>query len=354
METLIKIIYIGVGGTAVIIAAVYLIWRAKSIYKLKLAGPPPQRAHRKSIWRDPGAVEQLDFHAGPGGTDGAPAPPFHFVAEHATGSNPCISVRDERGLVWRVKWGDEVRSETFATRLAWAVGYFVETAYFIPEGHIEGAADLTRARACVGEDCKFKDARFELDEAGVTKLFDEHGWAWDDNPFVGTHELNGLKIMLMLTSNWDNKDVRDVARGSNTAVFEYALGGGLVEARYLIIDWGATMGKWGSNLFRSKWDAAGYEAQTPEFVTGVENGFVQWNYLGQRTAEAREQISVADVRWLNQYTGRITDAQLREGLRASGATADEIASFTRSIRARLDMLKEISEENAENRVQSAE
>jgi hypothetical protein len=354
METLIKIIYIGVGGTAVIIAAVYLIWRAKSIYKLKLAGPPPQRAHRKSIWRDPGAVEQLDFHAGPGGTDGAPAPPFHFVAEHATGSNPCISVRDERGLVWRVKWGDEVRSETFATRLAWAVGYFVETAYFIPEGHIEGAADLTRARDCVGEDCKFKDARFELDEAGVTKLFDEHGWAWDDNPFVGTHELNGLKIMLMLTSNWDNKDVRDVARGSNTAVFEYALGGGLVEARYLIIDWGATMGKWGSNLFRSKWDAAGYEAQTPEFVTGVENGFVRWNYLGQRTAEAREQISVADVRWLNQYTGRITDAQLREGLRASGATADEIASFTRSIRARLDMLKEISEENAENRVQSAE
>jgi hypothetical protein len=354
METLIKIIYIGVGGTAVVIAAVYLIWRAKSIYKLKLAGPPPQRAHRKSIWRDPGAVEQLDFHAGPGGTDGAPAPPFHFVAEHATGSNPCISVRDARGLVWRVKWGDEVRSETFATRLAWAVGYFVETAYFIPEGHIEGAADLTRARACVGEDCKFEDARFELDEAGVTKLFDEHGWAWDDNPFVGTHELNGLKIMLMLTSNWDNKDVRDVARGSNTAVFEYALGGGLVEARYLIIDWGATMGKWGSNLFRSKWDAAGYEAQTPEFVTGVENGFVRWNYLGQRTAEAREQISVADVRWLNQYTGRITDAQLREGLRASGATADEIASFTRSIRARLDMLKQISKENAENRVQSAE
>jgi hypothetical protein len=298
------------------------------------------------IWRDPGAVEQLDFYAGPGGTEGAPAPPFEFVAEHSTGSNPCVSVRDARGRVWRVKWGDEVRSETFATRMAWAAGYFVEVAYFIPEGHIEGAADLTRARECVGEDCKFKDARFELDEAGVTKLFDEHGWAWDDNPFVGTRELSGLKIMLMLTSNWDNKDVRDVARGSNTAVFEHALGGGLVEARYLIIDWGASMGKWGSNLFRSKWDAAGYAAQTPEFVVGVADGVVQWNYLGQRTAEARDNITVEDVRWLTQYVGRITDAQLRDGLRASGATTDEIATFTRAIRARLDTLKRIGEGNA--------
>jgi hypothetical protein len=343
MDTLIKIIYIGVGGTAVVIVCVYLIWRAKSVYKLKLAGPPPQRAHRKSIWRDPGAVEQLDFHAGPGGASGAPAPPFEFVAEHSTGSNPCLSVRDAQGRIWRVKWGDEVRSETFATRMAWAAGYYVEVAYFVPAGRIEGAAELTRARECVGEDCKFTDARFELDEEGVTKLFDEHGWAWDDNPFVGTRELNGLKIMLMLTSNWDNKDVRDVARGSNTAVFEYALGGGLVEARYLIIDWGASMGKWGSNLFRSKWDAAGYEAQTPEFVAGVQDGVVQWNYIGQRTAEAREQISVADVRWLSQYICRVTDAQLRDGLRASGATADEIETFTRAIRARLDTLKQISE-----------
>ncbi|HKP71349.1 MAG TPA: hypothetical protein VJT82_00330 [Pyrinomonadaceae bacterium] len=342
METLIKIIYIAVGGTAVVTACVYLVWRARSVYQRERAGPPPQRAHRKAVWRDPGVVEQLNFYDGPGGRDGAPAPPFTFVAEHSTGSNPCLSVRDARGRVWRVKWGDEVQSETFATRLAWAAGYFVEVAYFVPAGHIEGATELTRARSCVGEDCKFADARFELDEEGVTKLFDEHGWAWDDNPFVGSRELNGLKIMLMLTSNWDNKDVRDVARGSNTAVFEYALAGGEVEARYLIIDWGATMGKWGSPVFRSKWDSAGYEAQTPEFVAGVDDGVVRWGYVGQRTDEARDGITVEDVRWLCRYVGRVTDAQLRDGLRASGATDAEIESFTRAIRARLDQLKEIT------------
>lgn len=348
MDTLIKIIYIGVGGTAVVIACVYLVWRAKSVYQLRRAGPPPQRAHRKAIWRDPGRVEQLDFASGPGGRDGTPAAPFQFVEEHSTGSNPCVSVRDARGRVWRVKWGDEVRSETFATRLAWAAGYFVETAYFLPTGHIDGVTELGRARECVGEDCQFKDARFELDEAGVTKLFDEHGWAWDDNPFVGSRELNGLKIMLMLTSNWDNKDVRDVARGSNTAVFEYALPGGVIEARYLIIDWGASMGKSGSPPFRSKWDCAGYELQTPEFVAGIdEDGAVRWGYTGQRTGEARDGIDVEDVRWLYRYLGRITDGQLREGLSASGATEEEIECFTRCIRMRLDQLRRVSESQAQ-------
>jgi len=35
------------------------------------------------------------------------------------------------------------------------------------------------------------DARFELDERGVVKHFDAHGWAWDDNPFVGTERREG-------------------------------------------------------------------------------------------------------------------------------------------------------------------
>jgi hypothetical protein len=51
------------------------------------------------------------------------------------------------------------------------------------------------------------------------------------------------------------------------------------------------------------------------------------------------------VRWLYQYAGRITDAQLGDGLRASGATPEEIDTFTRAIRARLDTLKRIAEEN---------
>ncbi|HEX8179155.1 MAG TPA: hypothetical protein VF525_06375 [Pyrinomonadaceae bacterium] len=320
----------------------YLFYAVVSYVRRRRTPPKPVRAQSASLWRDPGAVEELDFHAGSGGADGAPRPPFKFVAEHATGSNPCLSVSDARGRTWRVKWGDEVRSETFATRLAWAAGYHVEHCYFVPAGHIEGATELGRARSCVGADCTFTDARFELDEAGVRKLFDEHGWAWNDNPFTGTRELNGLKIMLMLTSNWDNKDVRDVGRGSNTAIFEHRLADGSIEARYLFIDWGASMGRWGTPFDRSKWDAAGYEWQTPDFITGVSDGIVEWGYIGQRTDDAREQISVADVRWLYQYIGRITDAQLRAGLATSGATEAEIEIFTRALRLRFTQLAQVA------------
>ncbi len=338
-----KIIFYSVVVTALVIVCVYFMWWLRSAYKIRMARPRPLRAGRGSIWRDPGAVELLDFRGGPGGRDGVPAPPFRFLTEHSTGSNPCLSVEDARGRTWRVKWGDEVRSETFAVRLAWAAGYHVEQAYFISEGRIEDASNLQRARMCVGEDCTFKDARFELDETGVAKMFDEYGWSWDDNPFMGTRELSGLKIMLMLTSNWDNKDVRDVARGSNTAIFQHKLPDGIVEARYLIIDWGASMGKWGSALTRSKWDCDGYASQTPEFITGVESGLIKWGYVGQRTDEARDGISVEDVRWLYQYLGRITDEQLRDGLTVSGATEAEIACFTNAIRQRLNILKRVSE-----------
>lgn len=342
MPKLSTIFYIVVIGVCTGVVCVYLFWWLVSRYKLRMSREHKLRATRASLWSDPGRVESLDFRAGPGGQNGAPVPPFRFLEEHATGSNPCLSVKDAQGRTWRVKWGDEVRSETFSTRLVWAAGFHVEQAYFVAAGHIEGATALERARTCVDEDCTFRDARFELDEQGVRKLFDEHGWSWDDNPFRGTRELSGLKVMMMLVSNWDNKDVRDVARGSNTAIFEHKLEDGSIEARYLIIDWGASMGKFGSPLTRTKWDYAGYEAQNHEFITGVNDGRINWGYTGQRTDEAIEGITIEDVRWLYHYLGRITDEQLREGLRASGATEAEIEGFTRAIRERLNLLGMVS------------
>lgn len=45
---------------------------------------------------------------------------------------------------WRAKWGQEVHTDVFGTRLAWALGYFSEPSYFVPSGEITGAKDLTR------------------------------------------------------------------------------------------------------------------------------------------------------------------------------------------------------------------
>jgi hypothetical protein len=294
------------------------------------------------VWHQPPRISELDFVGGPGGRENAPRPPFTFVEEDKGGSNPKIEVTDANGRHWGVKWGTEVNAETFATRLAWAAGYFVEPAYFVPRGRILGVSrdQLDRAKKYVESDGTFSDARFELKVDVLKKLKDEEGWAWNRNPFVGTPELNGLKIVMMLLSNWDSKDVRDVGRGSNTAVYFVQTRAG-VEARYLITDWGGSMGKWGNYFSREKWDAEGFAKQTPDFVKGVENGYVRWGYTGQRTDDVREGIRVSDVHWLMRSVGRITDAQIRDGLRASGATPAETETFARSLRARIEALRRL-------------
>ena len=327
---------------AVGIFVMRLAWRARGIYLIRRAGPRRLRAAAHLIWREPGNVEALDLTHGPGSAAIEPRAPFRFVEEHLTGSQPCVSVTDARERVWRVKWGVEVRAENFAVRLVHACGYFSEVTYFIAAGRIEGASNLQRAASCVGADCTFSEARFELDDPDVRKLFEEHSWAWNDNPFAGTRELNGLKVLVMLLSNWDTKDRRDVARGSNTAIFELRMSALRREARYLITDWGGCMGRWGSNIVtRGRWDPEGFAAQTPDFVTGIQDGFVRFGYAGQRTADVAEGIRVEDVRWLHSHLGRVSDAQIRAALRASGADESETEAFTRAIRARIEQLDRV-------------
>jgi hypothetical protein len=329
---------------AVAVAVAYGVlrayWFARGAYKLRQAGPRPLAAARHVLWRDPGEVEHLDMIAGPGGADFIPRAPFRYIKEHSSGTQPCVSVHDANGRRWRVKWGHEVHCETLAVRLAWACGYFGEITHFVPSGRIEGmTGPLTRATDCVHEDGNFVEARFELDDPAVEKLFEEHSWSWTDNPFVGTRELAGLKVLLMLISNWDNKDQRDVARGSNTAIYVVGASRRHREAQYLIVDWGGSMGRWGRTVVtRGRWDPEGFAAETPQFVTGVAEGFVQFGYTGQRTGDARANIRVEDVAWLCRYLGRLSDAQLRDALNASGATDEETASFAASLRARIDQL----------------
>lgn len=292
---------------------------------------------RPAVWRDPGAVERLDFVNGPGGKKHAPKPPFTFVEEDTGGTSPKVKVTDAAGQRWGVKWGSEIHSEVFASRLAWAAGYYVEPAYFVKAGRIKGVTKLSRAKKYVGSDGSFTNARFELKEKGIDKQTDKESWRWDRNPFVGTRELNGLKVMVMLTSNWDPKDERDDE--SNTAIFTKKKTG---EVTYLITDWGATMGKWGGVFTREKWDCDGFAGQTRKYVTGVEGGLVRFGYDGKREHDMRDGIRVSDVRWLLGYVGRITDGQIRAGLGASGATAEEIDCFTTAIRERTNQLRNAS------------
>ena len=328
------------GGFFAGLWAVYLVWHLRGKWRIRRAGPRRLVAIRHRIWREPSLSAAADLRFGPGGAEGIPVAPFRFVEEHFTGSQPCVGVRDARGRSWRVKWGHEAKPEAFAVRVAAACGYFAEVTHYVPAGAITDLKDLARARQCIGEDGTFAAARFELEDRSIRMLFDEHSWSWDDNPFVGTKQLSGLKILTMLLANWDTKDRRDVARGSNTAIFEVPSRWGR-EARYLITDWGGAMGRWGSNIVsRDRWDPAGFEQQTAHFVTGVRDGYVNFGYQGQRTAEIARGITVEHAAWFYRYARRITEPAFRQALIASGADQEDADVFARALVERIRQLGE--------------
>ena len=136
-----------------------------------------------------------------------------------------------------------------------------------------------------------------------------------------------------------------MSRGSNTAIFGHRVSRWAREARYLISDWGGAMGRCGTNpVSRGRWDVEGFEAQTPQFVTGVRDGRVTFGYQGQRTSEIASPMSVDHVACFHRYASRITEPALADGLRACDATEEESARFARALLDRISQLGEAAKD----------
>ena len=285
------------------------------------------------VWVDPGDVKSLDFQYGMGGPENQPKPPFRFVEEDRSGTAPKINVIDERGITWNVKWGSEARPSAFCTRLMWACGYFVQPEYFLKSGRIDGVRDLTRAKSHISDDGSFVNARFQL-RRDSPEYLDGHQWTWTTNPFLRTREIQGLKILSLLVSNWDTKD-------SNLAVFLDDRTG-TPRYHYAIVDWGASLGKWGNLLTWSRGDCKGFANQTPDFVKRTKDGSLQWGFHGKNREELTSDITVEDIRWLLQYLGEITDDQIRTGLVASGNAPEDVTCYTQALRNRIQQLQQVA------------
>ena len=267
-----------------------------------------------------------------------PKPPFRFVREDMRGTSPKVFATDGAGRLWRVKGGVEVRSESFCTRLARALGYYAEPTYFLASGHIDALGHLRRASGFIRPNGDFSWASFERFEPGLTYL-DGESWTWSDNPFKGTPPFNGLKVLTMLVSDWDNKDARDRLRESNLGILSERTASGPA-LLYFVDDWGQSLGRWGESYSdTSRFDCAGFQEQSRQFVLGVRNGEVQFGYRGQHTNDFKRGIHPSDVVWLMQWLGRVSDDQLRAGLVASGANPQEASCFAAALRDRVEQLR---------------
>jgi hypothetical protein len=300
------------------------------------------------LWQDPGPTESIDFSK-PARSVTEPQPPFRFLREDFGGTSPKVMVTDASGIEWQVKGGPEARAEAFVSRLAAALGYYTDAICFIPSGRIEGVRQpLKRAAGFISRDGTFTYAGFERRDPAAHFLKDED-WTWPDNPFVDKRELKGLKILIMLVSNWDNKDGRDAGRGSNTGIIEVE-NDRKVQRFYFVNDWGQSLGTWGRYWRRywgrSNWKCEGYTRQTKDFITGSKGDLVTFGFGGQHTTDFSNDISRRDVSWLMERLGRISDEQIRAGLKASGASDSEVECFARALRQRIENLRVAGQEAA--------
>ena len=280
------------------------------------------------IWQDRGDVSALDLAGGPCGAAHEPGNEFTFLEESRGGTSPKFDVRDEHGIRWRVKLGEEVKSETAATRLIWAAGYLVDEVYYRPQIRVQGLPRLDRGREFVSGDT-VSNVRLERErDTGPSTI-----WSWYENPFVGTREFNGLRVMMALVNNWDLKDVNN--RASETA-------GGV---RYEITDLGATFGRTGNVITRSKSVSKDYaETRFIDKVTPTSVDFVLQsrpffplavhvpNYRARTRMEGIVKgIPIADARWIGNRLGQLSAAQIGDGFRASGFSPDDVEAYTEAV-----------------------
>ena len=294
-----------------------------------------------ALWREPTDIAARNLFYGPGGEQGQPKGKFTFDGEDLNGSNPKFYVKDERGRRWTVKLGTEARPETAAARLLWAVGYFADADYYLPELRVENMKRLSRGQEFVSPDGTVRGARLKLHPAGQK---DAGTWSWFDNPFAGTRELNGLRVMMALLNNWDLKEVNNKIYDERGA-----------ERRYVVSDLGASFGKTGSVFSRSKGDPESYakskfiERATPEFVDFHLHSrppfllHMDAGYYRDRTRmdEIVKHVPRADARWLGGLLGQLSEEQISDAFRAAGYGPDEVQSYTQELRQRIAELNNL-------------
>jgi hypothetical protein len=304
---------------------------------------------RPVLWREPTDLESRDLFYGIGGAKHAPGPgTFTFVKEDLDGSNPKYLVRDDAGVKWKIKLGPEAKPEVAATRLVWAVGYFTDEDYFLPEAQVfKLPEDLHRGKKLFARDGGVRDVRLKRQEKGEAK---EGTWKWKHDPFTGERELNGLRVMMSLINNWDVKDV-------NNLVYEKADGAsGNPEQIYMVKDLGASFGTPGFvRGDRARGDLESYSHS--KFITKTTSAYVSFatparpalvvlmnplDYMYRmRLRWVGRKIPRSDVKWIGSILARLSPKQVREAFRAAGYSDAGVEGYAQIIENRIAALNDL-------------
>ncbi|HVG26878.1 MAG TPA: hypothetical protein VM865_04675, partial [Acidobacteriaceae bacterium] len=306
---------------------------------------PASEVHDASLWQDPGAIGSKNLFYGQGGAKHQPEPPFTFLSEDTSGTNPKLDVKDAEGKKWRVKLGEEARPEVVASRLLWAVGYYANDDYLLHLATIDGL-HLKRGSNRVHNDSQVIDVRFSRRPGGQQKI---GTWQWKGNNFMNTREFNGLRVMMAVMNDWDLKDV-------NNAVYKDSKTG---KELFLVSDVGATFATNSLQMTRAK-DKGNVESYknskfitrqndkevdfgTPAPPTGVlikSMGVMAGDYFRRQGFDwIGHNVPREDARWMGSLLGQLSHEQLTDAFRAGNFPAESIEGYVEVLESRIAELK---------------
>jgi hypothetical protein len=271
----------------------------------------PGDASLESLWTRPADLTDQDLFNGPWGARRAPRPDvvYRFVERKRHGVNPGLTVKSPDGRKWSVKQPPvdgqpaEGPVEVVLSRVLSALGYHQPPVYFLPSFKL---ADDWGVHVEPG-------GRFRLHE----KTLKDHGdWSWQQNPFVGTRPYQGLLVILMAFNASDLKN-------SNNTLYEHRVGDA-VEPWYVVRDLGTALGDTG-RLAPNRCDPTIFERTN--FIRGMRDGFVIFDYRGWHQELVRDRITTEDVTWAADMLSRLTDQQWRDAFHAGGFDVETAGRF---------------------------
>jgi len=275
---------------------------------------PPSPDQIKELWIDPGN-QPRDLFWGVGGQKYAPAPDavYTFEARDDVGFSSSYDVRDPQGVEWSAKIGPESQSEVVLSRILWGLGYHQPPVYYLPSWKLQRDGHVR-----IESEARFRPKLLQLERL-------KEYWWWQQNPFVGTHELSGLLVVLTMFNSTDLKN-------DNNSIYKLTEPWDGADRWFVVRDLGASLGETGKLFPRRNW-LDGFEKHG--FITAIDGARVEFDYVG-RHQELLSMIHPPDVQWAAQRMQRITDAQWRDAFRAANYADADAQRFIRRLKQKID------------------
>lgn len=320
-------------------------WMVCAVFLLTALLPAQEPVNHPLIWQDPGDIAGRDLlHTGASPNE-MPQAPFTFLKEDMSGTNPKFDIRDATGNKWRVKLGVEARPEVAASRLLGSIGYFTPELYYFPVLHVSNMPlRLKRGQAFRSSNGMVYGARLKRMPPKGHKV---DIWHWRKNPFCGSRELNGLRVMMALLNNPDLKD-------QNNGIFLNGKAVKDIPEVYMISDLGScfsgaqyppsekgNLKSYTRRPFIRKIRSTTVDFNLPTGPQAIDFPLFMWGLYSRQLRWIASDIPRTDAKWVGDRLGELSRAQIESAFVAAGFSAEDVQGFAEEIMKRIAALQSL-------------